>query len=341
MKIWTRVDLFQKDPRRPLFLALGNFDGLHLGHQRILKNVVEEARRAKGVPAILSFFEHPQKVLNQSRDPELLTSIQHRLFLFFEMGIESCFLFHFTLAFSKTPPSDFVKNILVGRLGVRQVRMGYNAHFGAGRQGNSEVMRTLARQLGFSFHEEEPVKVDDEFVSSTLIRRHVMQGELERAQTFLGRPFSIFASVVRGQERGRGLGFPTANLKPHNEILPPHGVYAVEAREKLYHLRPVSGTSEFEYVLERPGRWYQGLLNFGFRPTFELSQRSPVPEVFLFDFEGNLYGKTLEVVFRIRLREEIKFKESGELVRTIKKDVEHAKEYFRSSSYGLSAPRRR
>ena len=332
MKIWTHVDRFQKDSRQPLFLAMGNFDGLHLGHQRILRNVAEEAKRGKGVSTVLSFFEHPQKVLGRSHEPALLTSTQHRLFLFYEMGIELCFLLHFTLPFSKTQPAEFVKNILVERLGVRQVRMGYNAHFGVGRRGDSEVMRNLAQRLGFSFHEEEPVKVGDEFVSSTLIRRMIANGELERAQTFLGRPLSIFASVVRGRGRGKGLGFPTANLRPHSEILPPPGVYAVEVREKLYHLRPLSGTSEFEYVLEQPGKWYQGVLNFGFRPTFGLQHEGPVPEVYLFGFEGNLYGKTLEVIFRSKIREEVQFQDGGALAKAAQKDVEHAKEYFRASA---------
>jgi len=216
--------------------------------------------------------------------------------------------------------------------------MGYNAHFGVGRKGDSEMMRALSQRHGFSFHEEDPVKMGDEFVSSTLVRQLIAKGKLDQAQAFLGRPFSIFASVVRGRGKGKSLGFPTANLKPHSEILPPPGVYAVEVREKLYHLRSVSGTSEFEYVLERPGQWYGGVLNFGCRPTFGMSGEKPVPEVFLLGFEGNLYGKTVEVVFRSRLREEKQFQDIEELVRAIGKDVEDAKEYFRTSLRDLSRP---
>lgn len=334
MIICTRLDLFKPDSNKPLFLALGNFDGVHVGHQKILKSIIAEAKRGNGIPAVLTFFENPQRILRHSQPPAILTSTQHRLFLFYENGIELCFLTHFTLPFSKTSPENFVEDVLVRKLAARQIRLGYNAHFGAGRQGDSSLMRQLAHRFSFDFYEEEPVEAEGEFVSSTLIRKFVNQGDLRRAEVFLGRPFGIFASVVRGRGRGLDLGFPTANLKPHSEILPPRGVYAVRVREKLYHLKPVSGTYEFEYVLEEPGEWYGGVLNFGTRPTFQDADDSVHPEVHLIDFEGDLYGKTVEVIFRLKLREELRFKSAAELSRAIQKDVENAREYFHSNASG-------
>lgn len=333
MNIWTRLEHYPSNPKKPLILAWGNFDGLHLGHQRILNSVIEHAKKRNGTAAVLTFFEHPQRILHDSREPALLTSSQHRLYLFHQMGIKVCFLLHFTLPFSKTPPENFVENWLVKKLGVKEVHLGYNAHFGFDRKGDAALMKKLSARLGFDFYETEPVKVEGEYISSTLIRQAVREGDLTRARQLLGRPFSIYASVVRGKGRGRRLGFPTANLRPHSETLPPRGIYPVEVRENLYHLKPLTGSSEFEYALESPGEWRHGVLNFGTRPTFDSSASVLIPEVFLFDFTGDLYGKTLEVVFHPKLREEKAFRDSGELARAIEEDILQAQRYF------VSAPR--
>lgn len=327
MKIWTRLENYPCDPERPLILALGNFDGVHRGHQEILQGVVDRARGRKGISAVLTFFEHPQRVLHHSKEPALLTSPQHRLFLFHERGFDLCFLLPFTIPFSKTAPEGFVEEWLAGRLGVREVHLGYNAHFGFDRRGDGRLMRELAAKFKFDFHEARPVKVGEEFASSSLIRHLIQGGDLDRAEQFLGRPFSLFASVIRGRGRGRKLGFPTANLRPHSEILPPRGVYPVEVRETVFHLRPTGRTDEFEYDLEALGEWRQGILNYGVRPTFQETGEA-IPEVFLFDFTGDLYGKTVEVVFHSRLREEATFQDSRELVEAIDRDVAEARRYF-------------
>lgn len=328
MKVWTSLEGYERDPSRPLVLALGNFDGLHVGHQRIVKSVVDRARERQGTAAVLTFYEHPQRILHQCAEPALLTSPQHRLFLFQEMGVEICFVPHFTLPFSKTDPEIFVEEWLMKRLGVEEVHLGYNAHFGFNRRGDSSLMRVLSRRLGFGFCEAEAVKIEGEFVSSTLIREFVRRGELARAEKFLGRAFSIFTTVVRGEGRGRSLGFPTANLRLHSEIMPPRGVYLVEARENCYHLKALGREGEFEFVEERCGPWWTGILNFGRRPTFEPDREQSIPEVHLLDFEGNLYGRTLEVVFRQRIRDEKVFASSSDLVQAIEQDVVNARRYF-------------
>lgn len=330
MRVWTRLEKYRANSRRPLVLALGNFDGVHLGHQRILRTVVERAREQKGLAAVFTFLQHPQRVLHHSQDPPLLSSPQHRLLLFHELGVEVCFLLHFTLRFSQTSPTDFVVDWLVKRLRVKEVHLGYNAHFGCGRKGDSVLMKELAQRHNFGFFEAESVQVNGEFVSSSLIRRLVASGDLIRVRQLLGRPFSIFATVVRGKHRGRVLGFPTANLKLHSEILPPHGVYPVEVRQSRFHLRPIVPRNEFEFVQEKAGCWRQGILNYGVRPTFESSFAPPVPEVHLFDFEGNLYGETIEVLFHPGLREEKRFRDAAEFRQAVQEDIAVAREYFLS-----------
>ena len=330
MKVWTQLEKYQKgNSERDLVLALGNFDGAHLGHQRILHSVVDHAKKRNGIPAVLTFHEHPQRVLHHSKTPALLTSPQHRLLFFQTMGIEVCFLLHFTIDFSKTRPEDFIKEWLVERLKVREVHLGYNAHFGFDRAGDCGLMRKLSGPLGFDFYEADPVTVEGQFISSSLIRHVIQEGDLARARSFLGRPFSIFASVVRGKGRGRTLGFPTANLRPHSEILPPRGVYPVEVRQTQFHLRPLLSSNEFEYELEELGEWRPGVLNYGTRPTFDPESEEAAPEVFIFDFSGNLYGKTVEVLFHPKLRDEKHFQDSKELSEAIERDVARAQEYFR------------
>lgn len=329
MEVWTSLESYKPDASRPLVLALGNFDGLHLGHQRILRNVIDNAKMKNGCPAVLTFYEHPQRVLRRSQDLRLLTSPEHRMLLFKEMGIEVCFLLRFTIELSKILPEHFVEHCLVNPLGVREVHLGYNAHFGNKRSGDCHLMRRLSKKFGFEFHETEPVMLGGEFVSSSLIRKKIFEGDLSSAKALLGQSFSIFGTVTRGKGRGRALGFPTANLRPHSEILPPAGVYPVQVRQNLFHLKRTSRENQFVHESPEKGPWQDGILNYGVRPTFADAERDSIPEVFLFDFEGDLYGKTLEIVFHPRLREEKTFSSSQELVSTIRKDIEAARCYFR------------
>ncbi len=327
MIVWTDLKHFKKSSKAPLVVALGNFDGVHSGHQKILRTVIERTKKIEGAASVLTFAEHPQRVLHPSSEPRLLTSTQHRLFLFQQLKIESCFLLHFTLGFAQTDAETFVRDWLVEKLGVREIHLGYNAHFGNDRKGDVQMMTRLAKELGFEFHEASPVKVGGEYVSSSLIRKAIEEGDLLRAAQFLGRPFSIFASVVRGKARGKGLGFPTANLRPHSEILPPRGVYPVEVRESNFHMKKTKTKGQLIFISEKLGKWRKGILNYGVRPTFEKNNLE-VPEVFLFDYSGDLYGKTLEVIFHPQLRDEKTFKGAAELVKAIEEDISNAQRYF-------------
>lgn len=320
MDIWTRLDRYQADSKRPLLLALGNFDGLHSGHREIILKIVEKAKKREGIPAVLTFFEHPQRVLRKDSKPGLLTSAQHRLFLFRQLGIQTCFLIHFTQEFAKLSPEEFVMDWLVDKLRVSEVHLGPRARFGVNRSGDVSLMQKLARKAGFDFYESDPVFLGDHMISSSHIRSLIKEGNLAEAEQFLGRAFTIFSTVVHGRGAGTRWGIPTANLRPHSEVLPPRGVYAVAAREVVYHLKPMTEYDHFQYQLEQTGKWKAGVLNHGIRPTIG-PEGQEVTEVHLLDFNGNLYGKTLEVAFKKKIRDEKTFRNSEELAEAIRQDI--------------------
>ena len=329
MQVWTQLEGYLPEKDCPLILALGNFDGLHLGHREIIKKVLSRARSQNGIPAVLTFFEHPQRVLSRSKEPGLLTSPQHRLYLFNDAGVQICFLPHFTPLISKLSPESFVSDWLVKKLKISEIHLGTNARFGCGRKGDGPLMKKLAQKYQFGFIEEKPVSVRGEVLSSTLIRQKIREGKLLEVQSYLGSQFSIFASVVRGSGRGKALGFPTANLQPHSEALPPNGVYPVKLRENIYHLHPGRNPNQFYYEAEAPSEWRQGVLNYGIRPTFQGESPQPIAEVHLFDYSRELYGKTVEVSFYPRLREERFFGRERELAEQIKKEILQVKDYFK------------
>lgn len=323
MLILSDPSAFHPDAGKPLVLAIGNFDGLHLGHQKLLSRVVERARALSGLAAVLTFREHPQHVLHPSSKPPLLSSQEHKLFLLEEAGLDLCFILPFTPQFSYLEPEAFVKDLLVGRLGVREVYLGRNARFGRDRKGDAALMRSLAAREGFAFDTIDLEECAGGMVSSSQIRDLIREGSLEEARKRLGRPFSVFGRVVKGDGRGSKIGFPTANLEVASEILPPFGVYPVRVREAGVRRVPEkAGTEKVEIIR---GPWLQGVLNYGFRPTFDKKQGAAVPEVHILDFTGDLYGKGFEVVFYSRIRGERAFPDVEALKNQIKTDIEEAR----------------
>lgn len=309
---------------RPLVLALGNFDGVHLGHRELLSRVTGSARALNGRAAVMTFREHPQHVLHPSAKPPLLTSLEHKLFLLAENGIELCFLMSFTTEFAGLDPETFVREVLVKRLRVQEVYLGHNARFGRNREGDASLMKRLSAECGFGFQPLESVQEGGEAVSSSRIRTMIREGRLEEAERCLGRKFSVFGRVVRGAGRGSQIGFPTANLEVASEILPPLGVYPVEVRE----MEPGSLGDEREggeRVL-KAGPWRAGILNYGYRPTFKEGEKRAVPEAYLFDFKGDLYEKTLEIRFYPRIRPEMTFSGVETLKNQIQSDILQARQ---------------
>jgi riboflavin kinase/FMN adenylyltransferase len=284
-------------------LTLGNFDGVHLGHQAIFRKVVERAKATGGTSIAFTFEPHPLKVLAPERSPKLLNTFHSKMKFIEASGMQIVICADFTRVFAEQNPEEFARRVLVEGIGVKEVYIGYDYAFGKGREGSIESLAIMGRTYGFTVGVVDAVKVGDTAVSSSLVRDLVSNGRVDETPRYLGRFYSIEGNVVHGESRGRALGFPTANIDTVNELLPAFGVYAV---------RTVVG-----------GRTIDGVASLGVRPTFG---DGPVSiEVFLFDYEGDLYGKHLEMSFIKRLRGEEKFPDADALVGQMHKDVEQAK----------------
>lgn len=326
MLIVTDLSSFDKRAHPHLVLALGNFDGVHLGHREILGTIRSRARQIGGEAGVFTFREHPQRVLHAKEEPAILTSLLHKLYLLNETGIDLCFLVEFTKPLSLKSPEEFVRRILLDQIGAREICLGFNARFGHNRAGDSPLMGRLASQYGFIFHEASPFRKDGAVISSSAIRAQVREGKLEEAAQFLGRPYSFFGTVVSGEGRGKALGFPTANLDAHSEVMPPEGVYVCWIRMLDCGLKAV-GKGLAELQVKEEATRYEALLNYGRSPTFG-GNKGAVPEVYILNFKGEFSGKTVEVIIGARLRSEEKFPDAGALAKQIEQDVVRAKEWF-------------
>lgn len=307
-------------------VSVGVFDGVHLGHQAILAANIARARELGARPTVLTFSGHPKELL-LGRAPRTLTTIQHRLALFQRAGIEHTVVLRFDAALRATPVEDFASEWLVRRLSARCLVLGFDNKFGRNREGTPERLAAL----GYDVRVVPKVMVDERAVSSTAIREAVELGDLGGAERMLGRRVSVFGEVVHGDELGRRLGFPTANLDLHHELHPPPGVYACFARR----LGP-GGSLEV-----RPR--HAAVCNIGFRPTVRgtPAERATV-EVHLIGFEGDLYGEALELEFVLPLRDEQRFPDLAALGAQIARDVQRAKVLLErspeSSSPGAPEP---
>ena len=289
----------------PLFLAIGVFDGVHLGHQAVLLRALDDARTASGTAVAVTFDPHPIRVLRPELAPRLLTSTPHKLQLIRDLGIAHILLIPFDHTFAATAPADFIRALVAAARPLREICVGFEWSFGKGRAGNLALLEKLGAQLGFAEVGVPAVEVDGEIVSSTLIRRAVENGDLDHAARLLGREFTILGTVVEGDHIGKTLGFPTANLSAHNEQFPPNGVYTVEAQRGAQMLR--------------------GVVNIGVRPTIKNASGERVFEVHLFDFAETIYGEDLEITFRQFLRAEQKFPSLDALRAQIAQDAAQAR----------------
>lgn len=321
MQVITQFNAFTPNQNRPLVLTLGTFDGVHQGHQRVLKRVCERARKTGGLAGVLTFVEHPMHVLERKEPPYLITSTQHRLRLLDQLGFDLCFLVRFDRPFSRQSPEDFVKNILVDRLKVTEVVLGYDSRFGKNREGTPEAMARLAKKFGFRSTQAGPRFYENRPISSTMIRFLIGEGDFTRVRRCLGRPYSILGDVVKGKGIGKRLGFPTANLNPHSEALPPRGVYLVKLNIVKVEMRRTPAPHRYflKDAVLKEGLW--GLLNIGIRPTLYSQSKSLVSEIHIFNFKDHLYGKTLEVTFKKRVRDEKRFESMDALKKQIKRDI--------------------
>lgn len=306
--------------RRPSCLTIGTFDGVHLGHQAVIRRVVEGAADCKLTSVVLTFDAHPRAAMGRGSAPPLLTCTAHKLALIEELGVDVCVLVELDESLASMPPSGFVADILHKRLRAGGIVVGPRLRFGKGRKGTPALLERLGEKLGFWVDLVDEVFVRGVAVSSTIVRRSILEGNLTLSESLLGRRFSIVGRVVRGRTVGRKLGYRTANVKPLDQVVPPRGVYAVEVI--------VSGEE------------HRGALNVGSRPTFSGHGVSPsVLEVHIFDFDRPIYRKRVEVVFHQKIRDERRFDSPKELAVQIALDIQEIKRYFRGKG-GERPPRR-
>ncbi|MFH1846250.1 MAG: bifunctional riboflavin kinase/FAD synthetase [Candidatus Omnitrophota bacterium] len=293
-------------------VAIGMFDGLHIGHKRVLNKVLS-SRMPESDKVVITFDPHPQMVLSPKKVPLRIMSLEHRLYIFQKMGFSSVVILRFTEFMAKMSAEDFIKKILRG-MGTKRVYVGENFYFGKNKSGDISTFRSVGKKYGIEVITVPQVKMKRRIVSSTWLRRLITFGKLKKAELLLRRPVSVLGKVVKGDKRGSVLGVPTANIDPHQEVIPPPGVYAVK--------------------VDINGSLCDGVLNVGFKPTFygrKLRKRKePSSEVHLIDFNGDLYGSVLEIFFIKRLRKEKKFKKQDNLVFQIKKDIKEAQVFLTS-----------
>lgn len=305
----TIFDLHQLE--KPLInpvLTIGNFDGVHKGHRTLFQMVEERATAMGGQSVVMTFDPHPIKIMKPNASPLLITLTEQKLNLIAEQGIDVILCLPFTKKFASISAEDFVRRILLEKIGIRELVVGYDYSFGAGRKGNISLLKTMGKELGFAVHVLEPVYIDGVLVSSTSVRNLVMEGDLKGARRLLGRDYQIFGTVVKGMDRGgRLLGFPTANLEPVDELVPKEGVYAVK--------------------VTMDGVEYEGVTNIGNNPTFGNSLSSI--ETHVLDFSGDIVGKKIRIRFLERLRDEKNFNGIEELAKQIGRDIENARKLFK------------
>ena len=292
---------------RRAVLSVGNFDGLHLGHQKIIRQVIERAQKLQGIAGVITFDPHPLKVLRPGKAPPMVETMNQRMEQFAAMGLEAALVLRFDRALAALSPEEFVHGVLVEELKTAAVLVGQNFHFGHRQEGDVDTLTQLGQRFGFSVEIIDPVVIDGEFVSSTGVRNAIAEGRVADAARLLGRPFSLTGEIIRGAGRGATVLFPTLNLAPEQELLPKVGVYATETRVD--------------------GRVYRSATNVGFRPTFDGTLLGV--ESHLFDFSRELTKGRLEVRFWERLRDERKFNGPAELRAQIAADLRETRDYFR------------
>jgi riboflavin kinase/FMN adenylyltransferase len=306
MEIIVGIDNIQRSLKNPV-LTIGNFDGVHRGHQALFRKVTEWARKLDGESAVMTFHPHPLDVLFPGKGPLFITSHEKKLELIAKCGIDVTIVVPFSTEFAKISARDFVKDLLVQTIGAKAIVVGYDYRFGYGREGNIDFLTKLGKEYGYEVETVAGIELGGTVVSSTAIRECIKGGELKEASRLLGRPYEITGTVVKGRERGgRLLGFPTANINIAASVqaCPKRGVYAVQVTlgEKTYG----------------------GAANLGYNPTFGDVDLSL--EVNIFDLDEDLYGKSITVCFVDRLRDEKRFSGPEELALQIRKDIQKAKE---------------
>lgn len=305
MRIITDIRKFKNI--KPPIVTLGNFDGVHKGHQKVLKTVKDRAKRLRLPSAVYTFEPHPLKIVAPHKSPPLLTALKEKMELIKASGIDYLILARFTKEFASRHPGEFVEDVLLKQLKAKEVWVGHDYAFGKGRTGTIEYLKELGKKFGFKVSVIPACKKGGVIISSSKIREYIRHGKVKEAAVFLGRSYAVSGKVVKGRNIGKHLGFPTANIEIHNELIPKDGIYAV---------RVLLGN-----------QIYKGAANIGFAPTFHIKKRAV--EAHIINFKQNIYGKKLKIEFIQRLRGEKIFKSADGLAIQIKRDVDKVKKILK------------
>jgi riboflavin kinase/FMN adenylyltransferase len=297
-----------KPAGRKVCAAIGVFDGVHLGHQQVIRQTLADAEQHESLAVVVTFDRHPNAIVAPDRAPPLIYSLAHKLRAIDALGVDAAWVIRFDEAFSRKPGDVFVREMAREFGHLQSVCVGSEFTFGHKRSGNVALLKTLGAELRFTVHGLAAVSLDHEPVSSTRIREAIRAGQFDNASQMLGRGYALAGPVIKGEQLGRKLGFPTANVDARGLVLPPNGVYAVHV-----HAR---------------GKLFRGVLNIGARPTVATSADLRQVEAHLLDFRGNLYGEEVEITFVARLRAEQKFASLEALKEQITRDIEQAAGLF-------------
>ena len=307
MKVVHSLSELQPAPNAAC-VAIGMFDGVHLGHQQVIRQTVTDAHQHEATSLCVTFDRHPATIVNPSSAPRLIQSLPQRLAAIETLDIDATLLLEFNESLRHVAAADFIENLQHGLGDIKSICVGAKFVFGHDRQGDVEFLRTLGGQSGFRVHGLAAVALDSKTISSTRIRDAVRDGRLDDAGQMLGRTFAIEGTVIEGERQGRELGFPTANLDTDGLVLPPNGVYAAHAR--------------------LGEETHRAVLNIGLRPTLASPEPALQVEAHLLDFNGELYGQALEIELVERLRDEQRFGSTDELATQITRDIERARTLF-------------
>lgn len=303
MKVYYSIQDF--NPKDHYVVTQGTFDGVHLGHQKILKKIVEKAKNLQLESILLTFHPHPRSIIfNGEQNIKMLNTIEEKIKLIEQMGIDHLIISPFTKEFSRTSAFNFIKDILVEKLKVKHFVIGYDHRFGKNREGSIDDLKKHSEIFNYTLHEIEAKEVHESIISSTKIRIALEEGKVNLTKKFLGKAYSISGKVIKGKGRGKLLNFPTANIEiiQSEKLIPKHGVYAV--------------------IVNRKNTRYKAMMNIGFNPTFDQKEKSL--EVHLFNFNENIYGETIRIYFHEYLRHEQKFETKEDLSRQLKLDKKNA-----------------
>ncbi len=285
-------------------LTVGTFDGVHEGHRALMETVVEKAKKRKARSVVVTFDPHPRTIIHSKSDGiKLLTTLKERAEILETLGIDVLVVIPFTRDFSLLSSEEFVKDVIHKKIGISEFIIGYDHHFGKDRSGTIGTLERLGPELNFDVQVVSKKEMGDTTISSTVIRHEIIEeGNMPKAAELLGRPYLLNALVIHGDERGRKIGYPTANLQPEHQdkAIPKNGIYAVKVRVD--------------------GEWFSGMMNIGVRPTFDGVTKSL--EVNIFEFEKMIYGKTVQIRFIKRIRDEQKFSSVDELITQLNTDKE-------------------